>query len=580
MSKSDWKPVLGIDLGTSTCLACVIKDGHPEFIKPDRSYYPRDHSESLRDASNFMPSAFAWVDGKAHTGKRASDYLGDSDHAGDVVLEIKRHMQADGLRRWPSGDRDFSPTEIAGHYVQVLRRAAEYQLDLPDGSITRAVVTVPASFGSREVKATKEACAEGGLIEDQVTTIDEPVAAAYSLQLHRKPGAQLVLVVDLGGGTFDVTLLRLGLEAGPSGFEELGRDGEQYLGGLDWDREIARSAAWSSALGKDQSASERINRILEPRSSKDPQQDRAFTIAHNLLFREARKAKEVFYDQFYSSGQFAPEFLERLDVNFTVKTGGRPYSATIAAEDHIENARGLVNNCIAVCDRMFSDVSKYSKIAVEWADLNEIYLAGGGSRMATIRHAFTRTWREARRKRSPKALDPQVRLAPDPQGAVAEGAAWCGEDIRLGIDLTHVRKKRYSREVGLRSTRPDGSKGFKSLVARHTVIPFAKPQEQTFKPWIPAEGWDGRIDVEIVEVENRIEPNSAPKYVPFDPLTLMGPSSGDPISEKVVVSATATVDGILKLNIRWGESRGDLSIDPNAARRPTADPAHSNGHAT
>lgn len=592
MSNPSWTPVLGIDLGTSTCLACVIKDGRPIFIKPDRAYYPRDYSGSMDNAGNAMPSAFAWVEGKPYTGDRALEFLGDSDHVGDVVTEIKRHMLADRLRPLQSGGRSLSPSQIAGYFVQVLRRAAEYQFDLPDGAITRAVVTVPASFGTREVKATKEACVAGGLNEDHIIPIDEPVAAAYSLNLHRQPGSRLVMVVDLGGGTFDVTLLRLGLDVGPSGFEELGRDGEQYLGGLDWDREIARSAVWSAlkkdleiarrpawkALGDDRTPAEKISLILDPRSSKDPVKDRAFFVAHNLLFQNAERSKKVFYDQFYTSGQFAPESLERLDINFELKPHTYSYYATIAAEDHIDDARGLVNNCIAVCDRMFHDVSKSTGKTVEWADLDEIYLAGGGSRMATIRHAFTRTWREARKKRTPGIADPQVRMADDPQGAVAEGAAWCAEDVRQGRNVNHVRKKRYPREVGLMMTGADGTRRLKTLVARHSVIPFPKPPELICKPRPPQGKWDGRIDIEVFEVETRIDPKATPKPILLDTLTLAQPNSQDPISEKVVISATSTPDGILNLKIRWGnDSHGQVVLDPNAPRRPSGE---SNGHAS
>ena len=135
------------------------------------------------------------------------------------------------------GDTEYKPSEIAGRYVRKLRLAAERQLGLDEGSIRRAVVAVPASFGGAQIEATLKACENAGLVE--VHLIDEPVAAAYSLMLHEAKEPKTVLVADLGGGTFDVTLLRVGKSVGTLGYHELGRDGELLLGGLDWDREIA-----------------------------------------------------------------------------------------------------------------------------------------------------------------------------------------------------------------------------------------------------------------------------------------------------------------------------------------------------
>ncbi|MFO0952823.1 MAG: Hsp70 family protein [Isosphaeraceae bacterium] len=199
MSTSEKRPpILGLDLGTSTCLACVWVDGKPLFACPDLAYTV-DKREMLAYPGELMPSAFCDRDGKPLVGHRALDELRNPRYARNVVRNVKQLMHVDAERTVNVGGREYRPSQIVAQYVNVLVRAAELELELRPRTIREAVVTVPVNFSLKARLATERACKELGCLQ-QVQLVDEPVAAAYSLRLHERPGRQRVLVVDLGAG--------------------------------------------------------------------------------------------------------------------------------------------------------------------------------------------------------------------------------------------------------------------------------------------------------------------------------------------------------------------------------------------
>jgi molecular chaperone DnaK len=218
--------LVGIDLGTTFSAIATLDDkGHPITL-PNR------------DGEMLTPSAVLIEDGGAVVGQSALDVALEQPER--VAMLIKRRMGHAAYGR-PVAGREFRPETLSGIILAKLVKDAELRI----GPVTKAVITVPAYFDETRRKATQDAGRIAGL--DVLDIIDEPTAAAlsYSFQPPHKAGEMLpdkvlpdeqrtVLVYDLGGGTFDVTLVRLSHRR----FQTLGIEGDVRLGGKDWDDRI------------------------------------------------------------------------------------------------------------------------------------------------------------------------------------------------------------------------------------------------------------------------------------------------------------------------------------------------------
>lgn len=218
--------VVGIDLGTTYSAIAALDDrGHPVTL-PNR------------DGEMLTPSAVLLEDGAAVVGQAALDVA--LEHPDRVAMLIKRHMGQPTFGR-PVAGRDFRPETLSAIILRKLVQDAELRI----GPVRQAVITVPAYFDDSRRKATKDAGRIAGL--EVLDIIDEPTAAAlaYSFQpshqvheltpdLVLPTTERTVLVYDLGGGTFDVTLVRLS----PKRFETLAIEGDVRLGGKDWDDRV------------------------------------------------------------------------------------------------------------------------------------------------------------------------------------------------------------------------------------------------------------------------------------------------------------------------------------------------------
>lgn len=222
--------VVGIDLGTTYCAIATLDDRGQPTTLPNR------------DGEMLTPSAVLLMDdGCAIVGQAALDYAQESPER--VATLIKRRMGLDDYGRAVAGHH-FRPETLSAIIIRKLIQDAEHRL----GPISKAVITVPAYFDETRRKATQDAGLIAGL--EEVDVLDEPSAAAlaYSFQqTHEsaKPGQTLtdkpriILVYDLGGGTFDVTLVKLI----PKRFQTLAIEGDVRLGGKDWDDRIVNHVA-------------------------------------------------------------------------------------------------------------------------------------------------------------------------------------------------------------------------------------------------------------------------------------------------------------------------------------------------
>jgi len=204
---------VGIDLGTTNSVVAVLEGGEPTVIP---------NAEGARTTPSvvaFSPAGEVLV---GEVAKRQAVTNVDR-----TIRSVKRHMGTD----WKVSidDKDYRPQQISAFVLQKLKRDAEAYLG---ESVTNAVITVPAYFSDAERQATKEAGEIAGLTVDRI--INEPTAAALAYGLNKAEQEQTVLVFDLGGGTFDVSLL----DIADGVFEVKATKGDNRLGGDDWDAVI------------------------------------------------------------------------------------------------------------------------------------------------------------------------------------------------------------------------------------------------------------------------------------------------------------------------------------------------------
>jgi molecular chaperone DnaK len=236
---------VGIDLGTTNSVVAVLEGGDPVVIP---------NSEGARTTPSVVAFSKAGEVLVGEVAKRQA--ITNSDR---TFRSIKRHMG----ESWKSPDIDgkqYTPQEISARTLMKLKRDAEAYLG---DTVTQAVITVPAYFDDAQRTATKEAGAIAGL--EVLRIINEPTAAALAYGLDKGAEDEKVLVFDLGGGTFDVSVL----EIGDGVFEVKSTHGDTHLGGDDWDQRIIDwlvqqfKAAHGVDLAADRMAGQRLKEAAE-----------------------------------------------------------------------------------------------------------------------------------------------------------------------------------------------------------------------------------------------------------------------------------------------------------------------------
>ena len=308
---------IGIDLGTTYSCVGVFKNGQVEIIANDQG-------------NRITPSYVAWAEGERLVGDAAKNQA--TINPENTVFDVKRligrkykdkTVQAD-KKMFPfnlvdkkgkpyvevtiGGEKKhFAPEEVSSMILQKMRTTAENYMDT---EISHAVVTVPAYFNDAQRQATKDAGTISGMKVERI--INEPTAAAIAYGLEKKGGEKNILVFDLGGGTFDVTLLTIDNGV----FEVLATNGDTHLGGEDFDQRIMKyfmkmfKKKHKVSLAKDKRAmqklrreSERVKRAL----STQPQ---------------ARAEIEALYDGIDFSEQLTRARFEELNQDLFKKTLG------------------------------------------------------------------------------------------------------------------------------------------------------------------------------------------------------------------------------------------------------------------
>ena len=208
---------VGIDLGTTNSVVSVLEGGEPKVIA---------NAEGMRTT----PSVVAFAkDGEVLVGETAKRQA--VTNVDNTIASVKRHMGTDWT--FETEGKKYTPQEISARILQKLKHDAEQYLG---DTVTDAVITVPAYFNDAERQATKEAGEIAGL--NVLRIVNEPTAAALAYGLDKGQEDELILVFDLGGGTFDVSLLEVGKDDDFSTIQVRATSGDNRLGGDDWDQRV------------------------------------------------------------------------------------------------------------------------------------------------------------------------------------------------------------------------------------------------------------------------------------------------------------------------------------------------------
>ena len=317
---------VGIDLGTTNSVVAVLEGGEPTVI-PNA------------EGSRTTPSVVAFAKGgEVLVGEVAKRQA--VTNVDRTIRSVKRHMGTD----WSAkiDDKTYRPQQISAFVLQKLKRDAEAYLG---EQVTNAVITVPAYFSDAERQATKEAGEIAGLTVDRI--INEPTAAALAYGLDKADKDQTILVFDLGGGTFDVSLL----EIGDGIFEVKATKGDNRLGGDDWD---ARIVDW----------------LVKQFKNKNGTDLAADKIARQRLQEAAEKAK------------IELSSASETQINLPYITLGE--SGPLHLEEKLTRSefQRLTSDLLDRCRSPFNAVIEDAKISVGVID--HVVLVGGSTRMPAV----------------------------------------------------------------------------------------------------------------------------------------------------------------------------------------------------
>ena len=317
---------VGIDLGTTNSVVAVLEGGEPTVI-PNA------------EGSRTTPSVVAFAKGgEVLVGEVAKRQA--VTNVDRTIRSVKRHMGTDWKVR--IDDKDYAAQQISAFDLQKLKRDAEAYLG---EQVTHAVVTVPAYFSDAQRQATKEAGEIAGLTVDRI--INEPTAAALAYGLDKTDQEQTILVFDLGGGTFDVSLL----EIGDGVFEVKATNGDNRLGGDDWD---SRIVDW-------------LVKQFKNKNGTDLSQDK---IARQRLQEAAEKAK------------IELSSASETQINLPYITLGQAGPLHLEEKLTRSEFQRMTSDLLDRCRAPFHSVIEDAKISV--GAINHVILVGGSTRMPAV----------------------------------------------------------------------------------------------------------------------------------------------------------------------------------------------------
>ncbi len=321
---------VGIDLGTTNSAVTVLEAGEPKVIA---------NAEGFRTT----PSVVAFTkDGNILVGETAKRQA--VTNVDRTVSSVKRHMGTSW--KFKVDDKEYTPQEISARILMKLKRDAETYLG---ESVTDAVITVPAYFNDAERQATKEAGEIAGL--NVLRIINEPTAAALAYGLDKGKEDELILVFDLGGGTFDVSLLEVGKDDEFSTIQVRATSGDNRLGGDDWDQRVV----------------DHLVKKFKETSGVDVSKDK---IALQRLKEAAEQAKK----------ELSQATTAQVQLPYLSLTENGPANL----DESLTRAQfeSLTSDLLERTRKPFEDVIREAGIKV--SDIHHVVLVGGSTRMPAV----------------------------------------------------------------------------------------------------------------------------------------------------------------------------------------------------
>jgi len=386
---------IGIDLGTTNSCVSVFEGGEPKVIVN-------------ADGDRTTPSVVAFKNGNINVGKTAKHQAVTNP---ETISSIKRLMGTD--EKVKANGREYTPQEISAMILGKLKKDAEAYLGEP---VTKAVITVPAYFNDSQRQATKDAGKIAGLEVERI--INEPTAAALAYGLDKQEQTQTILVYDLGGGTFDVSILELG----DGVFEVKSTSGNNKLGGDDFDQRI-------------------IDYII-----KDIKKEYDVDLSDNKMAlqrikEEAEKAKKTLSSS------------TSVDIQLPFITAEINYETTLSRAKFEELVDDLVQSTLEPVRKALKD----AKLSA--SDIDKVILVGGSTRIPKVQELV----KKELGKEPSKEVNPDEVVA---MGAAIQGGVLTGEvnDIVL-LDVTPL-------SLGIETLGGVCT----VLIPRNTTIPTSKSQ--------------------------------------------------------------------------------------------------------
>lgn len=428
--------IIGIDLGTTTSEIAYIKNGKPEMISSK--------------ISKIIPSLVAIKDKKVYTGHTAENILKATPE--NVALEFKREIGKNGVKI-KVGDEDFLPHELSAILLKELKGIAERYLER---EVKEAVITVPANFNSYQRQLTKKAGEMAGFKVERI--INEPTAAAMAYGIDNLEEESKILVYDLGGGTFDVTVLEMF-----SGVLEVRSSrGNNTLGGKDFDRII------------EQFIVEEINKKNKIDLYNEITDREQLLLAKTTIKESAVKAKKELSTK-NSAEIFIPfiSFVNDDLVNF---------QSELTRDKFNELTKHLIDSTAKTIEEALKAAS-YTK-----EDIDKVILVGGATRIFGVNELV-------------ESLFPgKINKGINPDEAVAMGAAVQAgiKNEEINTDTSLIVTDRCSYNLGINVQSIKGGKKienvFDCLIPVDSSIPCSKVET-----YYTSYDWQTIVNIQVYE---------------------------------------------------------------------------------